>query len=177
MPPSRDPLPPGDAHPGAPRAPDGGAAGEPESIVLRNLLPADGAAIAVIDARANPHPWSETALRETLAVDAGVGAVDDAGMLCGFVLWRAVAGEAEILEIAVDPAAWRQGLGRRLLRAALAAAAGSGAVRCILEVRVSNAPARALYAAEGFVQCGLRRGYYRTGSGREDALLLHRQLP
>ena len=87
------------------------------------------------------------------------------------------ADECEILDIAVDPAARRNGLGARLLAAALAAAATRGARRCFLEVRASNAGAQAFYRAAGFVEDGRRKDYYRSGQGREDALLMSRGLP
>ena len=46
-----------------------------------------------------------------------------------------------------------------------------------LEVRESNIPARRLYEQNGFVVVGRRRGYYRHLSGREDAVLMRRELP
>jgi ribosomal-protein-alanine N-acetyltransferase len=52
-----------------------------------------------------------------------------------------------------------------------------GAQRLLLEVRPSNLPARALYAASGFVEIGRRKHYYPAANGREDALVLALQLP
>ncbi|TPG60631.1 GNAT family N-acetyltransferase [Roseomonas nepalensis] len=87
----------------------------------------------------------------------------------GFVLARAAAGEAEVLTLAVDPAAQRAGLGGALLGAAVAEVARRGASALFLEVSERNAPARALYARAGAAQVGLRRRYYPDGS---DALVL-----
>ena len=85
----------------------------------------------------------------------------------GFVLvQRPVAGEAEILTVAVDPFARRRGVARRLLRAVLEAMPG----RIWLEVRRSNAAAQRLYAQLGFVDVGLRRNYYSRPT--EDALVM-----
>ena len=79
-------------------------------------------------------------------------------------------GELEILNLAVEPAARRQGLGRRLLLLALQAGRKMGMQKAILEVREGNGPALALYRASGFIQSGRRRRYYAdTG---EDALVL-----
>ncbi len=94
------------------------------------------------------------------------GLVDGRG---GFVLARVAADEAEILTLAVAPAMRRHGLGRELMQAAMAAAAGRGAASVALEVAERNAAARSLYAGLGFAGVGRRRGYYGAGG---DALIL-----
>jgi ribosomal-protein-alanine N-acetyltransferase len=87
-----------------------------------------------------------------------------------------VAGEAELLTIAVDPAHRRQGLGRTLVEAFLAEARQRGAETAFLEVAEDNTAARTLYTAAGFTQTGRRKGYYR-GAGRVvDAILMGRTL-
>jgi ribosomal-protein-alanine N-acetyltransferase len=91
----------------------------------------------------------------------------------GFVLARVAADEAEILTLAVVPAARRQGHGEALLAGAMAAAVARGAGAMFLEVSEQNEAARALYAAAGFAEAGRRRGYYPDGS---DALVLKRGL-
>jgi ribosomal-protein-alanine N-acetyltransferase len=91
----------------------------------------------------------------------------------GLVLARAIAGEAEILTLAVLPAARRQGLGLALMTAALARAAAAGAATMLLEVAADNVAAQRLYAVLGFVEVGRRRRYYADG---RDALVLRRAL-
>ena len=90
----------------------------------------------------------------------------------GFVLARAVAGEAEILTLAVAPAARGKGLGRALLQAAISKAQALGAQTMFLEVGADNPAALALYAGLGFTKVGDRKGYYQ---GR-DALVLRLPL-
>lgn len=90
----------------------------------------------------------------------------------GFALGRAVAGEAELLTIAVDPAAQGRGQGRLLLAAFEARARGGGADVLFLDVAEDNLPARALYEAAGWQDAGRRRGYYAAGA--VDALLLRK---
>ena len=88
-----------------------------------------------------------------------------------------VAGEAEILTIAVDPSHRRSGLGQVLLAAASDLASQQGGEALFLEVSVDNEPALALYDRAGFVRVGLRRGYYTGPDGRPiDALVLRRNL-
>src|SRR5690606_32388544 len=91
----------------------------------------------------------------------------------GFILMRVAADEAEILTLAVRPAARRAGLGGRLVGEGVLTATARGAGRVFLEVAEDNAAARALYARTGFAEAGRRRGYYaRADGGRRDALLL-----
>jgi ribosomal-protein-alanine N-acetyltransferase len=91
----------------------------------------------------------------------------------GFALGRAVAGEAELLTIAVRPEARRRGHGAALLRAVERDAAARGAATLFLEVSERNAAACALYRRFGYVARGRRPLYY----GDADALLLSKDLP
>nr|WP_207623701.1 ribosomal protein S18-alanine N-acetyltransferase [Rhodobacter calidifons] len=95
----------------------------------------------------------------------------------GFLLGRAVAGEAELLTLAVQPEARRRGLGRRLVARFLYQARLRGAKRAFLEVSAENGAALALYESAGFTAAGRRKGYYRTQGGPAiDALVLQRDL-
>ncbi len=121
-----------------------------------------------------PPPWS--------AADFGSFLADPLCFLlvegdAGFLLGRAVAGEAELLTLAVSPDARRRGLGRRLVARFLYQARLRGAENAFLEVSAENAPAIALYESAGFHPAGRRRGYYSTPEGRAiDALVLRRDL-
>lgn len=143
---------------------------------LRTAAAHDADAIAALDARVNPSPWSAESVRDMLRSACGLVALDDDGSIAGFVLFAQAADECEILDIAVDPALHRRRLGARLLAAAIAAAARGGARRCLLEVRESNRVAQAFYSAAGFAEDGRRKDYYRTARGREDALLMSRTI-
>jgi ribosomal-protein-alanine N-acetyltransferase len=80
--------------------------------------------------------------------------------------------EAHLLNLSVRREWQRRGLGRQLLEHFLEVALEAGARRMFLEVRPSNAAARALYAARGFQEIAVRRGYYPAAGGREDAILM-----
>jgi len=84
--------------------------------------------------------------------------------------------EGSIHNIAVAHADHRKGLGRLLLEAAVAEMVRSDARRCLLEVRRSNKAARRLYEDNGFALDGVRKNYYPKAGGREDALLMSREL-
>ncbi len=98
------------------------------------------------------------------------------GALAGFSLARAIAGDAELLLLAVRPARRGHGVGAALLRSVIAGAREQKADRLHLEVRCGNS-AITLYRAHGFEQVGLRRDYYRGNSGEKfDAQTFARSL-
>ena len=95
--------------------------------------------------------------------------VAENGPLQAFLVAQIAGREWELENLVVAPAARRQGLGTQLLRGLLEHARQQRALAVVLEVRVSNAAARALYQACGFVEIGTRPGYYQ--SPREDAII------
>ncbi len=97
--------------------------------------------------------------------------------LVGFSLARILAGEAELLLLAIAPVARGAGLGGWLLASAMADARSHGAAEMFLEVREDNHAARRLYASRGFVEVGRRPGYYRgEGQRRHHAVSMRRRL-
>lgn len=133
-------------------------------------------ALAALHARAftMPRPWNAEEFAGWLADPLAFLLVEgDAGFLLG----RAVAGEAELLTVAVAPEARGRGLGQRLVSRFLYQARLRGADVAFLEVAEDNAPARAVYSRAGFTESGRRRGYYRTPAGQPvDALVMRRVL-
>jgi [ribosomal protein S18]-alanine N-acetyltransferase len=98
------------------------------------------------------------------------------GNAVGFSLSRSVAGESELLLLAVLPARHREGIGTRLLDDFIEQAEVDGVSRVHLEVRDGN-PATAMYRVAGFVRVGRRRNYYHGADGlRFDALTYAREL-
>lgn len=121
-----------------------------------------------------PRPWNEVEFAGLLTDPLAFLLVEaDAGLLLG----RAVAGEAELLTLAVAPEARRRGLGQRLVGRFLYQARLRGAQSAFLEVAEDNVPAQVLYARAGFAPAGRRRGYYAGPNGAVvDALVLRREL-
>ena len=132
------------------------------------------AQLAATHARAFPDdPWSADTFATWLS-RPGTLMTGDAR---SFVLGHVASDEAEILSLATDPALRRTGLARAALASFCAEAWKRGARRVCLEVASDNHAARALYAAAGFEQVGLRRGYYaRAGAPAADALVLATDL-
>ena len=135
--------------------------------------PEDAPALAALHARAFAPAWAAQDFAALLASPGVVGLISDDGL----ALIRTVAGEAELLTIAVAPEARGHGAGRALLDAALEVAALAGAELVHLEVASDNAPALALYASAGFKRTGLRPKYYARASGPpQDAVLMRLTL-
>ena len=119
-------------------------------------------------------PWSEQSIAQELHNPLSLWLLAVEGeSLAGYVGSQTVMGETDMMNLAVAPQRRRQGIGRRLVEELTARLARMGSRSLTLEVRASNVPARALYEAMGFVQTGLRRGYYR--SPREDGLILRKE--
>ena len=137
-------------------------------------LSVTAARLADLHATAFLAPWDAGAF-ESLLGQPGVFAHDAPD---GFILLRVVADEAEVLTLAVRPAARRRGVGARLVEEGGRLAAARGATRLFLEVAADNDAALALYRRAGFTDAGRRPGYYaRPEGGRQDALILALNLP
>ncbi|WP_368074101.1 ribosomal protein S18-alanine N-acetyltransferase [Agrococcus sp. SGAir0287] len=146
-------------------------------IALRTATLDDlDAVMAIETASFGLTAWARGTMAAEMASDWGryVVAVDDDGSIVGYVGLRAVGVEGDIQTIAVAESARGTGLGRRLLRQAQQDARDRGVTELFLEVREDNAPARALYLSEGFVETGVRPGYYQPEG--VDAISMRKDL-
>lgn len=138
---------------------------------LRRATAEDLPTLLEIERRAFAAPWPEGAFARELELpqaEVWIAETED-GPLGYLDLWLLV-GEVEILNVAVDPVARRQGLGVALVSHAIQRANDVEASSIFLEVRRSNAGAVALYQRCGFHQVGLRKRYYQDNA--EDAVLM-----
>ncbi len=121
------------------------------------------AAIAALEERCFSTPWSAAALAEELDNPHAVFrvAVDADGRVLGYAGMHHIGDEGYIDNVAVDPAARRQGVARRLMAELEAYGREHALYRLTLEVRASNAAAIALYAGAGYVCDGVRPHFYR----------------
>jgi len=146
---------------------------------LRALTTADLDSLTSIEDKAyRSLGWNRNIFEDCLNVGYTCWGVDLHGKLSGYAIVSIAAGESHLLNLAVDPACQRRGLGRTLLDFACREASRQGAECMFLEVRPSNHVARDLYAKMRFSEFGRRRGYYPNGRDgeREDALVFCRRL-
>ncbi len=140
---------------------------------IRPAAPSDLASIAEIERRVFSDPWPETGFAALLGPFALVAAPAN-GNAVGYVFGHRVLDEGEILNLAVAPEYARRGIGTELVQTMLQAFERAGVRQVFLEVRESNAGARAFYQRLGFEPVGRRKDYY--AKPREDALVYRRAI-
>jgi ribosomal-protein-alanine N-acetyltransferase len=122
-----------------------------------------------------PHAWTEQQFWLCIKQkEYYIFGLKKAGKLAAYMSFQHIIDEIEILKLAVHPAHRRKGIGKRLLGLVLQNCMDMGIKKAYLEVRRSNTAALALYTGFGFVQTGIRKGYYPDN--KEDALLFSLNL-
>ena len=148
-------------------------------LVLASIRPmqiADVEIVMQIELLSYEFPWSEGIYKDCLNVGYGCWIVEFAQKVVGYGIMSAAAGEAHILNLCIREDFRGVGLGRMLLNHLLDLSRGHRADTVFLEVRPSNLPAYRLYEQEGFAEVGLRRNYYPARDGREDAIIMAKEL-
>ena len=144
-----------------------------DQITVRQAKLADLPAVSRIEHLSFDDPWSDHALGgELMADDLRLPLVALLGdRLVGYMMSWKVADQLHVLNIAVDPGLLRGGIATALMRDAARQSQGINLLEMTLEVRRGNDPAIAFYARHGFIEVGVREGYYsETG---EDALIMN----
>lgn len=147
----------------------------PPQLTIRPLTLSDLDAVLAVEEASFTAPWSRAQfiqeLESPLACCRAAETAD--GTLAGYLCLMFVADECTVMDVAVAPSRRGEGTGRRLMEWTLEECRRRGARHLHLEVRVSAAPAIALYRAMGFAETGRRSRYYRDG---EDALVMARTV-
>ena len=145
---------------------------------LRAMRPADLTAVLELERELfGEEAWSRAMLRGELAQQPRSRyylVAEDNEVIVGYAGLLAAGSQGEVLTLAVAGRRWGQGTGSALLEALLAEAARRGCTEVFLEVRTDNVRAQLLYRRYGFVQIGIRRGYYQPSG--TDALVMRREL-
>ncbi len=142
------------------------------SLIMRPMQADDLGAVMAVERLAYPFPWTEGIFRDCLRVGYSCWVYTLAEAVIGYGVMSVAAGEAQILNLCIHPQQQGQGLGRQLLQRLLSVARKHGADTAFLEVRVSNRNALHLYESVGFNEIGLRRDYYPSKNGHEDAVVM-----
>ena len=145
--------------------------------IVQPLGLVDVDALLSLAKRAARRPWTRAQMQAELTrpQSQALGIRNGQSQeLCGYIFFWVVAGEMEVVDLLVSTDFRRQGVAAVLLQEAIGNASIQGALRVFLEVRPSNVAARRLYENAGFVQVGIRPGYYLPEG--EDALVLQLSL-
>jgi ribosomal-protein-alanine N-acetyltransferase len=135
----------------------------------------DVPAIAELEKICFSDPWSENSIASELDNRLSCWLVAEQNeSVVGYVGSQSVLDAADMMNIAVAPEYRKQGIGKALIEALMEYLRQKKVIALLLEVRVSNASAIALYQKMGFEQVGRRPKYYRNP--REDALIMRREL-
>ncbi|MFC3290757.1 ribosomal protein S18-alanine N-acetyltransferase [Modicisalibacter luteus] len=144
----------------------------PERLTLDDLP-----GLVALEREGQSHPWSEALLHEAFVDErAQVWGLKMTDGLKGFAVFYRLPFDAELQAITVAPRMRRQGFATTLLETGIAQANAWGSERLLLEVRASNQAAIDMYRRAGFLRDGVRRGYYDSKEGREDAWLMSLRL-
>jgi len=144
-------------------------------IIVRELKVEDSAAVAEMEQQIFSDSWSEKSVLETVQQKQSVCfAAEKAGHLLGYLLAYHAADEAEIARIAVQKEARRQGAAGKLMQALEHYCEEHKMEKLLLDVRESNEAARSFYTKNGFVEDGIRQGFYVNPS--EDAVLMSKTV-
>ncbi|HEX8395345.1 MAG TPA: ribosomal protein S18-alanine N-acetyltransferase [Longimicrobium sp.] len=153
------------------RMPSAGAA----PFALRTLRPGDLPRVMEIEAQSFSTPWKESTFHGLMKrTDTDVLVAEGADGVLGYAAAWTVIDQAELGNVAVDPAARGLGVGGALVDGVVEAVRARGAHELFLEVRESNHSAQSIYRHRGFVVVGRRRSYYSLP--KEDALVMRLRI-
>jgi len=144
-------------------------------VLFRPMTKDDLDDVMAIERLAYRYPWSSGFFLQELQVACARSILAEIdGRVCGYVLFWLLPGSIDVHNLAIAPDHRRLGIARMLMHQVVATASAQSATRVTLEVRLSNEPAKRLYASLGFVQTGLRKGYYSDDG--EDAFTMALEL-
>lgn len=146
------------------------------STHLRSMQKQDLPAVFRLEEASQSFPWPHWFFRRTLRSHASCWVLEKEHVVIGFGIMAIEKGQAHIMNMCVAAAYQRQGLGRHILLQLLAIAKKQHARKAWLEVRAGNRPARLLYRKLGFHSKAIRKGYYLTPHGRQNAIIMMRKL-
>jgi ribosomal-protein-alanine N-acetyltransferase len=136
----------------------------------------DLSAVLEIETVAYEFPWTLPIFRDCLRVGCLCYVYEGSRGILGHGIMSVAAGECHLLNICIHPDHQRRGLGEGMVLFLLDVARERKARVALLEVRASNTAAYRLYTKLGFDEVGVRKGYYPARQGREDAIILARDL-
>jgi len=133
---------------------------------------ADITSVTHIENKSHSHPWSEKLFLSNFGQRYFNHILLQDEQVIGYFVASAVAGEVTLMNIAISPEKQGQGAGKLLLQFLLDFSRENAEQEVWLEVRASNQSAIHLYQKLGFVEVDIRKAYYPSENGREDAIIM-----
>ena len=143
---------------------------------IAGMTASDVDAVLEIEAKVHAQPWTRGQFHDSLAAGHAMWLMRKDGAIVGYAVAMTVVDEVHLLNISVPAELQGHGHGSALLSFVIEQSWHEDAKRLLLEVRPSNVAALALYGRCGFKEIGRRRSYYATFNGREDAVVMAREL-
>lgn len=153
-----------------------GSVDKKDILRIRKMNKEDIPAVVEIEKQVYNYPWSEGIFKDCFTAGYKCWVCEDMEKVVAYAILSLAAGEAHIMNICVDPAEQKQGIGQKMVEKLIEAVRDRKINSMFLEVRPSNNTAIALYKRLGFNELGLRKDYYPAEEGREDALMLGMEL-
>lgn len=145
-------------------------------LCYRTMTTADLDTVAAAEQQIHSFPWTRDNFSDSLAAGYGAWLVLEDQCMTGYAVMMQALDEAHLLNISVLPDLQRSGRGSAFLLHLFQLARTQAVRRMLLEVRPGNMSGQALYRRHGFVEVGRRRDYYPAHEGREDAIVMARDL-
>ena len=143
---------------------------------IREMQLADLSEVLRNERRGYTHPWSEGIFKDCLRNGHECWLLTYNDKTIGHGVLSVAAGESHLLNVCVHPECQGNGFGRKLVEHMVNRAKARQASSIFLEVRPSNMVACQLYEKLGFNEVGIRENYYPAFVGREDAIILAKEL-
>lgn len=147
-----------------------------ERLEYRRMTLDDLDQVMRVEREVYQFPWTERIFSDCIRVGYQCWLAALRQQVIGHAVISIVADESHMLNLSIAASHQRKGYGRQFVDFLVGEARAQQAQTMLLEVRPSNKIAISCYNSAGFNEIGLRKDYYPTPNGREDALLLAKHI-
>lgn len=146
------------------------------TVIIRPLMADELDQAYYLHQRATFQPWSFSTFSDCCSSPYSCLAAVGNNRVIGYAIMLHVAGEVTLMDIAIAEEHRGHGIGKQLLNGVIDASVRLNAEEIWLEVRAGNHRAIALYHGADFNDIDIRRDYYPSAKGREDAIMMSKRL-
>jgi ribosomal-protein-alanine N-acetyltransferase len=143
---------------------------------FRRMTLGDVERVMKVEQEVYEFPWTEKIFSDCIRVGYYCWLALQRQNIVGHAVISVSAGESHMLNLSIAREYQRRGFGKEFIEFLIQQAQAKQAQTMLLEVRPSNTAAINCYNSAGFNEIGLRKDYYPSPEGREDALLFARHI-